>query len=92
MELLYADDLVLATETKELLLEELGKWKRGMEMKGFRVNASKTKVMRCQVNKVQVEVSGKDPCSVCRKLVGIRSCARTVTVGFIKSVVVYQES
>ena len=45
MELLYADDLILDAETKELLLEKLGRWKRGMEMKGLRVNAGKTKVM-----------------------------------------------
>ena len=31
MELLYADDLVLIAETKKLLLEEVRKWKEGME-------------------------------------------------------------
>ena len=38
MELLYADDLVLVAETEELLMEKLRKWKRGMELKGLRVN------------------------------------------------------
>ena len=33
MELLYADDLVLIAETKELLLEKVRKWKKGMEKK-----------------------------------------------------------
>ena len=36
MELLYADDLVLIVETKELLLKKVGKWKEGMEKKGLR--------------------------------------------------------
>ena len=31
MELLYADDLVLISETKELLLEKVRNWKEGME-------------------------------------------------------------
>ena len=47
MELLYADDLVLVADTEELLLEKLRKWKNGMEAKGLRVNAGKTKIMRC---------------------------------------------
>ena len=42
VELLYADDLVLA-ESEELLMEKLRKWKNGMEAKGLRVNAGKTK-------------------------------------------------
>ena len=33
MELLYADDLVLIEETKELLLEKVRIWKEGMEKK-----------------------------------------------------------
>ena len=41
---LYADDLVLVAETEELLMEKLGKWKRGMQLKGLRVNIGKTKV------------------------------------------------
>ena len=44
------DDLFLISETKELLLEEVRKWKEGMEKKGLRVNAGKTKVMWCQVS------------------------------------------
>ena len=67
MELFYADDLVLVAETKVLLLEKLGKCKRGMEMKGLRVNAGKTMVMRRRVSKGQVETSGRDLCNICRK-------------------------
>ena len=39
MELLYVDDLVLVAETEELLMEKLRKWKKGMELKGLRVNS-----------------------------------------------------
>ena len=46
LELLYADDLVLLAESKELLLEKIKKWKVGMEEKGLRVSVGKTKVMR----------------------------------------------
>ena len=66
MELLYADDLVLVAETEELLMEKLRKWKKGMELKGLRVNIGKTKVKRCQVRIGQAEDSGKFPCGVCR--------------------------
>ena len=73
MELLYADDLVLVAETEKLLMEKLRKWKRGMELKGLRVNIRKTKVMRCQVRIGQAEESGKYPCGVCRQGVGVNS-------------------
>ena len=56
MELLYSDDLVLVAETEELLMEKLRKWKKGMELKGLRVNIGKTKVMRCQVRIGQAEI------------------------------------
>ena len=73
MELLCADDLVLVAETEELLMEELCKWKRGMELKGLRVNIGKTKVMRCQVRIGQAEESRKYPCGMCRQVAGDNS-------------------
>ena len=72
-ELLYADDLALLAETKEQLLEMVGRWKDGLEAKGLRVNLSKTKVMKCQRSSEQSENSGKWPCSVCHKGVGRNS-------------------
>ena len=45
MELLYANDLVLIAETMELLLEKVRRWKEGMEGRGLRVNAGRTKIM-----------------------------------------------
>ena len=41
MELLYADDLVLMAESKELLMGKLKKLEKKMEAKGLRVNAGK---------------------------------------------------
>ena len=73
IELLYADDLVLVAETEALLMQQLRKWKRGMELKGLRVNIGKTKVMRCQVKIGQAEESGKYPCGVWRQGVGDNS-------------------
>ena len=61
MELLYADDLVLISETKELLLEKVRNWKKGMEKKGLRVNTGKIKVMWCRLTKGQAEDSGEHP-------------------------------
>ena len=63
----HADDLVLIGETEELLLEKVRKRKEGMEKKGLRVNAGKTKIVWCQVSKGQTEDSGEHPCGVCRK-------------------------
>ena len=60
-ELLYADDFILMTESEELLMEKLRKWKKGMESKGLRVNAGKTRVMQCRVSRFQSEDSGKHP-------------------------------
>ena len=44
-----------------------------MEAKGLKVNASKTKVMKCRVKGFQSEDSGEYPCGVCRKGVGDNS-------------------
>ena len=50
MKLLYADDLIFTAESEELLMEKLRKWKKGMEAKGLRVNADKTKMSGEQVS------------------------------------------
>jgi len=38
MELLYADDLVLLADSKDMLVEKVMRWKAGMKEKGLRVN------------------------------------------------------
>ena len=58
-ELLYADDLVLIAETKELLFEKVRNWKKGMEKKGLRVNAGKTKIMWCRLSLSHICVNMK---------------------------------
>ena len=73
MELLYADDLVLLADSEEGLVDKIKKWKVGMEEKGLRVNMAKTKVMRCRDGAGQAVKSGKFPCGVCNKGVGINS-------------------
>ena len=42
---LYADDLVIITESLEECVRRLLTWKEAMEKKGLRVNAGKTKIM-----------------------------------------------
>ena len=44
---LYADDLVIITESLEECVGRLLTWKEAMEKKGVRVNAGKTKIMIC---------------------------------------------
>ena len=47
-------------------------WKNALESKGLKVIISKTKVMRCARDGALKEAS-VDPCSVCRKRVGVNS-------------------
>jgi len=72
-ELLYADDLVLMADSESELLVKIARWKAGIEAKGLRVNMGKTKVMRCQGVSVPRESSGKTPCGICKKGVGLNS-------------------
>ena len=43
-EMLYADDLVLTSETMEGLREKFWKWKEAFKTKGLKVNLRKTKM------------------------------------------------
>ena len=72
-ELLYADDLVLLAESRVELERRLMEWISRLKEKGLRVNIGKTKVMNCKVGVGQVENSGKFPCGICRKGVGVNS-------------------
>ena len=54
-------------DSEDFLMDKLRKWKTGMEAKGLRVNAGKTKVMQCRVSRFQSEDSGEHPCGVRRK-------------------------
>ena len=65
-ELLYADDLVLMSETIERLRYEFMKWKEAFESKGLKINLGKTKVMvSVGITKDVISESTVDLCVVC---------------------------
>ena len=43
--MLYADDLVVITETEKYLIKRLNEWRDNVENRCMRVNVNKTKVM-----------------------------------------------
>ena len=65
-EMLYADDLVLTSETMEGLGEKFWKWKEAFESKGLKVNLEQTKVVVSGAEG-EVTVSKIDPCGICGK-------------------------
>ena len=67
-EILYAGNLVLISESMEILKEKFLKWKEAFESKGLKVNLKKTKVM-VSVSKGEVLKSKVDPCAKCGKMV-----------------------
>ena len=71
-EILYADDLVLMSESKQNLKEKFLKWKETFESKGLKVNLKKTKVM-VSGSKGEVLKSKVDPCTNCGKRVKANS-------------------
>jgi len=54
----------------ETELCEIVKWKAGMEAKGLKINAGKTKVMLSDPKTVMIDEKCKWPCGVCKKGVG----------------------
>ena len=73
LEILYAGDLILMTESEESLHDKIVKWKSRSEAKGLKMNTGKTKVMFSCSMKDKVEEKGKRPCGVCKKGVGNNS-------------------
>ena len=67
-EILYADGLVLMSESMENLKEKFLKWKEVFESKGLKVDLKKTKVM-VNGSKGEVFKSIVDPCAKCSKRV-----------------------
>ena len=65
-EMLYADDLVLTSETIKVLREQFWQWKEAFEYKGLKVNLRKTKVVVSRAEG-EVSVSKVDPCGICGK-------------------------
>ena len=68
-EILYADDLVLMSESLKDLRGKLQRWKSALESKGLKVNVGKIKMM---VSGTEGEITSSkiDPCGVCGKRVG----------------------
>ena len=65
-EWLYADDLVLMSETIEGLREKFPKWKEAFESKGLKVDLGKTNVtVSSAITKNGLSKSKVDPCEVC---------------------------
>ena len=62
-QLLYADDLVLMSETMEDLKERFWNWKNALESKGLKVNTRKTKVL-VSWSEGELFKSKVDPCEV----------------------------
>ena len=83
LELLYADELVLITDTQEECISKLKAWKAGMESKRFHVNMKKTKFMLSAGDLDVLKKSRKNPCAVCCKGVGNNSieCSQSHDVG-----------
>ena len=65
-EVLYADDLLLMSETMEGLRGKFWKWKEAFESKGLKVNLGKPKVLVSGAED-EVIVSKIDPCGICGK-------------------------
>ena len=65
-ELLYADDLVLMSETIQGLRDKFFKWTEAFESEGLKVNLWKTKVMVSGgITKDSMSKSKVDPCWQC---------------------------
>ena len=66
--ILYADDLVIMSESIEMLKEKFFKWKEAFESKWLKVNLKKTKVM-VSGSKGEILESKVDPSAKCGKRV-----------------------
>ena len=69
-ELLYADDLILTAESREEVINMFKKWKEALEMRGMKVNLSKTKLL-VTGKEAEIIESGEFPCAVCGQ--GVRA-------------------
>ena len=78
-EILYADDLVLMSESLENLRERFQRWRRALEGKGLKVNVGKTKMMMSGTES-EITSSKIDPCGVCGKRVGSNAVSCTQCV------------
>ena len=69
---MFADDLVLACETKEEAKERFLAWREALESRGLKVNMGKTKMLKV-TREAPLKEAAVDPCGVCGKRVGSNS-------------------
>lgn len=72
-ELLFADDLAIFATDKKKLDEKLAKWRKALEEAGMKVNVGKTKLMKFSKDAEGHIETGRFPCGVCGKGVGVNS-------------------
>ena len=65
-EILYADDLVLMSESLENLRERFQRWRSALEDMELKVNIGKTKMM-VSGREGKIVLSKIDPCGICEK-------------------------
>ena len=68
-EILYADDLVLMSESLEDLRKRFQRWRSVLEGKGLKVIVGKTKMLVSKTER-EIVLSKIDPCGICGKKVG----------------------
>ena len=72
-ELLYADDLVVISETEQDLIKRLNEWKNNVDNRRVRVNMNKTMVMISGERQKLLQKAARWPCGVCGRCVGSNS-------------------
>ena len=70
---MYAEDIVTIADSMEDCVTSLLTWKEGMEKKGLRANAGKTKIMICVIGVDLLQGYDAFPCAICRTGVGSNS-------------------
>nr|GEX92095.1 hypothetical protein [Tanacetum cinerariifolium] len=58
--LIFADDIVLVSETPQGLNGRLEQWRKALEDKGIRVSREKTKYLRCNFNRSESDMNGEE--------------------------------
>ena len=82
-EILYADDLVLMSESLEDLRERFERWRSALEDKGLKVNVGKTKMIVSETEG-EIVLSKIDPCGICGKRLDLTLCvAHSVQNGYM---------
>ena len=81
-EILYADDLVLMSESLDDLRESFQKWRSALEGKGLKVNVEKTKMM-VSGTEGEIVLSKIDLCGICGKKVGSNAVCCTQCIKWI---------